>query len=141
MLKRIAFSLVLGFGLASVGQGQTAEQGWLDYHVPARIGPGMPIAVRALGDSAEEQTAVSELNRSLGPMAGKDASGPGFTARAREGLGGQTVVGTLEEMRKAFPSLPIPARLPREGYWIYHNGEYGNDARLLITGADLRGVI
>src|SRR5437763_5962162 len=117
MLREIALSLCCG--LASLACAQTADQAWLKYDLPTRVGPGMPIAVRALGNDLLEQSAVSELNRSLGPFAGQDASGPGFTARARLGLGGQTIIGTSEEARRSFPDLPIPKDLRPEGYWIY----------------------
>ncbi len=135
----LALAGVLSSGIAAVAQ--TADQAWLKYELPSRARPGMPIAVRALGNGAVEQSAVGELNRNLGYLAGRNASGPGFSARAQLALEGQTVVGTIEEMRKAFPNLPIPTDLAGEGYWIYANGEHGEKSLILIAGADLRGVV
>ncbi len=126
----------------AIASAQTDDPAWLNYDLPARNHTGMPIAVRSLGNNLLEQSAVKELNRSLGRMAGQDASGPGFSARAHLGLGGQTILGTAKEMRKAFPDLPIPSDLAAEGYWIYgtHAGE-GDRQHLLIVGGDPAGVL
>jgi alpha-glucuronidase len=143
--RRIALSFCLELAVAIAGasqaRAQTADQAWLKYDIASRAHPGMPISVRALGKNALEQSAVSELNRDLGRLAGKNAAGPGFTARAQQALGGQTVVGTVEEMRKAFPNLPIPTDLKPDGYWIYATEAQGAKSLLLIAGADPRGAL
>ncbi len=143
MKKKIALALVgAGWGLGSFAAGvQTADEAWLKYDIAGRAHPGMPISVRALGADALEQSAVRELNRDLGRLAGKNAEGPGFTARAQLALGGQTVVGTVEEMRKAFPGLPIPTDLKPEGYWIRATEAQGAKPLLVIAGADPRGAL
>ena len=145
MTNKIDFLCLVAMAgiLASPGPGtaQTADQAWLNYDLANRAHPGMPIAARALGDSVLERSAVSELNRSLGYFAGRDASGPGFSTRAQLALGGQTVVGTVGEMRKAYPNMPIPTDLAAEGYWIYANGEQGEKSLIVIAGADLPGVV
>ena len=120
---------------------QTADQAWLKYDLAARVHAAMPIAVRALGKDVLEQSAVEELKRNLGPLAGQDAMGAGFTARARAGLAGQTVVGTVAEMRAAFAKIAIPDLGP-DAYWIYteHAGE-AEKQLLLIVGGDARGAL
>jgi alpha-glucuronidase len=118
---------------------QTADQAWLNYTLPTRVVAFTPIAVRALGNDPLEQSAVAEINRSLGSLAGRDAHS--LTARARQGLSGQTVVGTVAEMRKAFPDIPIPTDLATEGYWIFGRGGGGDQQLTLIVGADPRGVL
>lgn len=110
---------------------QTADQAWLKYDQPRTVRMFFPASVRALGDSAEERSAVEELNRSLRSLTGIE----------RQAWAGQTVVGTAEEMRNAFPSIPIPDDLAPEGYWFYGNQKVGPDQLVLIVGADPRGVL
>ena len=137
MLKKIAFFLFLGFGLTFLACAQTADQAWLKYDLQGRK-LFVPIAVRALGASPQEKAAVSELNHNLGDLAGERS---GLSARAREALGGQTVLGTVQEMRNAYPNLPIPTDLEPEGYWTYWNGERGDKQIIAVVGADPAGVL
>jgi alpha-glucuronidase len=116
---------------ASMAPAQTAEQAWLNYGLKGRLHMFYPASVRALGDSAEERAAVDELNRGLS----------GLSELTLKSFQGQTVVGTVEEMRKAFPSIPIPDDLAPEGYWFYGNQIVGPDQLVLIVGADPRGVL
>jgi len=132
--KKIGFAaagVLLALSTAPTARAQTAEQAWLNYNVKGRVRMFFPATVRALGDSAEERAAVDELNRSL------DALSP----MERKSWEGQTVVGTVEEMRKAFPSLPIPDDLAPEGYWIHGNRKVGPGQQVLVAGADPRGVL
>ena len=145
MPRKVALSFCLALAVAIAGashaRAQTADQAWLKYDIAGRAHPGMPISVRALSKNALEQSAVSELNRDLGRLAGKNADGPGFTARAQQALGGQTVVGTVQEVRKAFPNLPIPTDLKPDGYWIHATEAQGAKSLLVIAGADPRGAL
>ena len=50
-----------------------------------------------------------------------------LTARAARLPGRATMVGTAEEMRKAFPDVPVPADLGADGYWIYGNDRDDGD--------------
>src|SRR3954464_13209508 len=135
MLKEIPF---LVFGLAAVvGHAQTADQAWLNYDLQGRR-LIVPVRVRALGTSPQEKSAVEELNRDLGSLAGQ--KGP-FSGRGRENLGGQTILGTVPEVRRAYPSLAIPTDLEPEGYWVYWNGERGEKQQLFVVGADPAGVL
>ena len=141
----IVFAALFAAGSAALSQ--TTDQAWLRYDIAKRIPVITPLAVRSLGSGLLEQSAVKELNRNLGSMAGRDTSGPGFSARARAALDGQTVVGTAEEVRKAFPDLPVPDDLEPEGFWIYsrpcsdrYNG-CGKQNLVVIAGGDERGVL
>src|ERR1039458_7592572 len=141
----IVFAALFAAGSAALSQ--TTDQAWLRYDLAKRIPVITPLAVRSLGSGLLEQSAVKELNRNLGSMAGRDTSGPGFGARARAALDGQTVVGTAEEVRKAFPDLPVPDDLEPEGFWIYsrpcsdrYNG-CGKQNLVVIAGGDERGVL
>src|SRR5262249_27688954 len=97
-MKRIAFCLCLGLAFGR-GYAQTADQAWLKYG--AGVGT-VPSDVRVLGGSAAEQTARGELERGIG-MVARRALGP-WTGQFH----GQTFVGTLDEVRRAFPDLPVP---------------------------------
>ena len=90
----------------------------------------VPLQVRALGNGIVEQSAVREIDRAL------TASSP--TARAREALGGETVLGTTEEMRRAYHDLPVPKDLKPGGYWVYFKRDPN---LLLIAGGDEAGVL
>ncbi len=140
-LAGVALAFVLAGGNACA---QTAEQAWLRYSGPeGRV--IFPCEIRALGSGALEQSAVQELKRvrhALFPEHDFEQSlNVGFSARAKEAIEGQTVVGTVDEARKAFPNLPIPSDLEPEGYWIYGSHEQGEKPLLLIVGADQRGVL
>lgn len=134
LLAGLAVVFVLVSGLATPAQ--TADQAWLK---SGQVQGGqviIPIHVRALGDGVLEQSAVQELQRSVTdlPHVG------GLSARARLALGGQTIIGTVQEVRKAYPDLPVPADLEPEGYWIYSSGANDNQT-LIIAGADQHGVL
>jgi alpha-glucuronidase len=143
--KKIDFSF--GFGciliaVCSVAAGQTADQAWLNYNLPGRVRPSTPSAIRALGDSPLEQSAVRELQRNFDSRAGRSASDPGFSPRAQAALGGQTIVGTADEVRRAFPDVPVPADLSAETYWIdYRHVQDGDKRQLFIVGGGPAGVL
>jgi alpha-glucuronidase len=118
---------------------QTADQAWLNYSLRGWLHSLLPIAVRALGDSAVERTAVAELNRELGSLAGQDASK--MTVRAREALSGQTILGTVEEIQKALPDISVPKNLRPEDYWIWSNFQQGDKQVLVIAGGSPKGVL
>jgi alpha-glucuronidase len=115
---------------------QTADQAWLRY---ASNSPRMiiPLNIRALGGGAVEQSAVAELKRSVADVANAKAS-----ARTNQVFAGETVVGTAAEVRKAYPSVPVPADLGAEEYWVYSkdSGRPG-DHLLVVSGGDERGAL
>jgi alpha-glucuronidase len=135
---KIAFAATILLAAANP-HAQAADQAWL------RGVPGgkvfFPINVRVLGGSILEQSAVEELKRNLGSLAGPSGEAPGLTVRAELALGGQTVVGTVDEVRKAFPKVPVPADLGPQGYWIYNNGMQGAKQLLIVAGSDPAGVL
>ncbi len=68
MVKKIglvAAGLLLALSASSMARAQTAEQAWLNYNLKGRVRMFFPANVRALGNSAEERSAVEELNRGL----------------------------------------------------------------------------
>ncbi|HEY1576298.1 MAG TPA: alpha-glucuronidase family glycosyl hydrolase [Terracidiphilus sp.] len=118
---------------------QTADQAWLKYELKGRIRSFFPTAVRALGHNPVEKSAAAELNRNLGPLAGKDASK--MTTRVKEISSGQTVLGTVEEVHQSFPNIPVPKDLGPEDYWIWSNFEPAEKQLLVIAGGSPKGVL
>lgn len=130
----MAFAALLAVG--STCSGQTADQAWLRYgnHSVRMI---IPLKMRALGSGALEQSALAELKRSVA-----DVADTRLTARAKQIFAGQTVIGTAEEVRKAYPNLAVPMDLGPEEYWVHSNDSGHPDHRLLVvTGGDERGVL
>jgi alpha-glucuronidase len=120
--------------------GQTADEGWLKYggyHGRWFI----PIHVRALGSGPVESSAARELQRGI-----SDDSNWSMLWRS-SAFNGETIVGTAEEVRRAFPDVPVPGHLAQEGYWLYWTGGAGDlkddarSTRLIVAGADERGVV
>lgn len=101
---------------------QTADQAWLRYqgHQGRTL---IPLTVRALGLSPLEQSAVAEIKRSVADFAG------------------ETVIGTAEEINRAYPGLHVPIDLGPDGYWLYWNGLEGGQSRFIIAGGDERGAL
>jgi len=136
--KRIEFfaSLIIAILLAGAlaASSQTADQAWLRY--PGPNGRWLfPRDIQALGSGALEQSALQELNRVIAVFANK-----GLPAGTMTVFDGQTIIGTAEEIRGAFPSVPVPTDLEPDGYWVYWNGS--DDHRMLfIAGADQPGVL
>ena len=127
-------ALVLTFLLATVStSAQNADQAWLRYRGYHRENV-IPLHVRALGDGALELSAADELQRGITGLANESLS-PGGGA-----LGGSTIIGTAEEVRKAFPAQPVPTDLPPDGYWLGWNPKLTN-SDLIVAGGDERGTL
>ncbi len=112
---------------------QTADQAWLRYegnHGPPKI----PLAVRALGSDPLEQSAVRELQRGNAGMTGASSN------IEPEAINGETVVGTLDEMGNAFPSLAVPAHLAPHGFWLKRTVWHGRPL-LIIAGSNPHGAL
>lgn len=123
---------------------QTADQAWLKYRGSV-VHVIIPRQIRALGPGALEQSAKEELRRSLTSIFPtidfEHESNSGMSARVKAVLAGQTILGTVEEVRKAYPDLPVPTDLEPQGYWIYGNGSSGDGQLLVIVGADQPGIL
>ncbi len=133
-LAGVLFIAVLG--VASTCDAQTASQAWLRYgNKSART--IIPFKMHALGSGALEQSALSELKRRTANVTSDD-----LTRHAKAEAAGETVIGTADEVRRAYPKLPVPVDLGPDGYWVYLNDSGRPDRRLLvIAGGDQRGVL
>jgi alpha-glucuronidase len=110
---------------------QTADQGWLRYsggHPHAAI----PTSVRALSSDLKEQSAVRELERGISGLTGAKANA--------DAANGETVVGTLSEVRKAFPAIAAPAHLGPHGFWLKRTVWHGSPL-VIVAGANEHGAL
>jgi len=114
---------------------QTADQAWLRYIDPHGAAPRLiPRNVRALGASPMEQSAVQELVRGISGLTGLHASA------SDTGTHNELVLGTTEELRKAYPSSTFANDLGPESYslaWLPST----TASRLVVQGGDERGVL
>jgi alpha-glucuronidase len=117
---------------------QAADQAWLRYGKVNGSCLAIPRHVRALGNGLLERSAVAELERAANACWGPESTA-GLSARAKQTFGGETVLGTLDEVRKAYPTLSVPPDLKAEGYWIYE--ARGGNPLVVIAGADQAGVL
>jgi alpha-glucuronidase len=128
--KRIAFLSLALVALASAGvSGQHENQAWLSEE-GLRAAAFVPGQIRALGESPIEQSAVEELKRSVSTLSNREGAA----------TAGQTIVGTSQEVRQAYPHLRVPSDLAPESYWIAESRS-GGHRLLVIAGGDPRGAL
>ena len=128
-LVAIAGMAVLVAGTAAPAQ--TADQAWLRYnggHSQAAI----PASVRALSNDLKEQSALHELQRGIAGLIGVQAE--------PDAAKGETVVGTLEEVRKEFPTLATPAQLGPHGFWLKRTVRNGHPL-VIDAGSNEHGAL
>ncbi len=127
-------ALVLGF-CAAVAAAQTADQAWLKYASRTQSVAGdFSFQIRVLGKSPVEQSASNELRRGILGL-----SSPDRVISLHDG-GFHVVLGTVSEMRSAFPELKPPKEIRSEGYWMSAKVLNGRQA-ILIAGGDERGAV
>lgn len=130
-LDFIAIAAIAGlFTACLTAQAQTADQAWLRYsggHGESAV----PNEVRALGNSPMEKSAVDELERGITGLTGGHKSGPGE---------GQTVVGTLDEVRAAFPGLKVPAHIAAHGFWLKRTAWHSRPL-VVVAGSNEHGAL
>jgi alpha-glucuronidase len=140
LFKGLVFLAMLASIMAA--NAQTADQAWLRYSGNWRA--MYPRDIRALGIGALEQSAVQELRRNLRAFFPRidfeHGTDIGLSARTNIALAGRTIVGTAQEVRRAFPGLPVPTDLQPGGYWIYGTG-HDEHSLLIVAGADQPGVL
>jgi alpha-glucuronidase len=125
-LMTFLFATILAAG--SAAHAQTEDQAWLRYasgHEHAAI----PTSIRALGTSVLEQSAVEELQRGIAGM-----------TDAKTASGGETVVGTLDEVRTAFPGLTVPAHIAAHGFWLKRTLWHGQPL-VVVAGSNEHGAL
>ena len=121
--------VILGLAMlaGTAARAQTAEQAWLKY-MGGHANAGIPQNVRALGGGVLEESAVEELKRGLAGMEGTQTGG------------GETVLGTLDEVRKAYPLLKAPTHLEAHGFWLRRTLWRGHPL-VVIAGSNEHGAL
>jgi alpha-glucuronidase len=117
---------------------QTNDQAWLSYsggRERLAISPPIPPSIRALGNSVLEQSAVQELQRGF-----VGATGTTATPGAKASNAGETVVGTLDEVRAAFPGLQVPAHIAVHGFWLKRTLSHGQPV-VIVAGSNDHGTL
>ena len=119
-----AVAAVLAGGVAAAAQ--TADQAWLR-NSSEHVRPPVSLEVRTLGKGVLEQSAAQELRLGIVRLIG--APSP-------------IVVGTREEVLKAYPSLVIPVDLEPDAYLLgwAKIGQQGH-ASTVIVGGNERGIL
>jgi alpha-glucuronidase len=126
----LAFASLLASSFAAA---QTADQAWLRYSgYDGEI--VVPPTVRALGKSALEQSAASELQTGIRRFT---YSGAGLAGSPQRG---ELVIGTAPEMHKAFPALGFPIDLKPEEFWLRSTTYHGH-ALVIVEGGEDQGVL
>jgi alpha-glucuronidase len=125
-----ALLLAAAFASGTIACAQTEDQAWLRYaggHQRSTI----PASVRALGNSALEQSAVQELQRGIAGMTG---------AQGANSRNGETIVGTLDEVRAAFPGLAVPTHIAAHGFWLKRTVWHGRPL-VIVAGSNEHGAL
>jgi alpha-glucuronidase len=138
-LAAIVFAAIFAAGLLAsaqtpVAHAQAEDQAWLSYSVGhERL--AIPASIRALGNSVLEQSAVRELQRGTAGTTGTTVMAGAMTASA-----GETVVGTLDEVRAAFPGLQVPAHIAAHGFWLKRTLSHGRPL-VIVAGSNDYGAL
>jgi alpha-glucuronidase len=123
-----AFLLVAAFAAGTMAHTQTEDPAWLD-HASGHERFFIPTSVRPLGSSELEQSAVVEIERGIERLTG-----------AKVASVGETVVGTLDEVRAAFPGLQVPAHLAAHGFWLKRTMWQGQPL-VIVAGSNEHGAL
>jgi len=132
-LPTLAVIAILNFLPSASAPGQTAAQAWLrhgDFHGM----PPVPLHVRVLGHEPLENAAAKELVRGIDGLYG---SRPSIIS---DGTEDAIVLGTAREVRSAYGSLPVPADLSPEAFWIAESHVSGTRL-VVIAGGSGRGAL
>src|ERR1700722_10668421 len=109
------------------------DPAWLRY-APLQMPAEIPISVRALSTDQLEQSAVQELESGLAGFSGQ---------KVQTTESGEIVVGTIDEVRAAFPGLQVPVHLAAHGFWLKkttRNGWRGHPL-IIVAGSNDHGAL
>ncbi|HKF47688.1 MAG TPA: alpha-glucuronidase family glycosyl hydrolase [Terracidiphilus sp.] len=131
--KKIGFFTGLGLVVlaGTMVCAQTADQAWLRFtgnHGKASI----PFLVRSLGDG--NATALKEVEQGLNGLYGE------LPTASQAAAQGEIAIGTIEQVKRAYPSVKVPAKLGAEAFWITRAQLEGRQD-IIIAGASDRGVL
>lgn len=136
---RAAWLLLAALGVAAPLHAQTGDAAWLRYapigQPQARQYAALPESIVALGHSVVVDAAGREIVRGVEGLLGR-------TLRKRDGVpkDGAIVLGTVDAIQKAIPSVRLPADLADEGYSL-KTATAGGRVTVVIAAATDRGVL
>jgi len=129
--------LALLFTTASLSPAQTADQAWLG-HTLWHDSQIVKYPVHPLGQSVLEQTAAAELKRGILRLYG-------VSSVSDDDFGDRIVIGTADEVSRAYPDVAVPINLPQDAYWIAATpsrlGASGHGTHIVVAGGDERGAL
>jgi alpha-glucuronidase len=109
---------------AETAPAQRAAQAWLKENV---IASWARASVHALGKDPLELTAVNEIEQQVRPS-------------EHSLLTEDIAIGTLDEVRKAYPALKTPAHLDPDGFWL-GGSQMNMGGRIVIAGSNPQGAL
>lgn len=131
---------VLAGAIPSPAGAESGAAGWLRY-APVPGTPGgatkIPARVQLLGQSVLLTSAKAELTRGMQSVLNLRLTEPTPGASV---TGDTFVLGTLEQVRRAFPSVPAPASLRDDGFWL-HTAQVDGRTLVVVAGGGERGVL
>jgi alpha-glucuronidase len=95
----------------------------------------LPASVVCLSDSPLETAAQQEIVRGIRGMLNRVER-----AGNKPQAGGMIVLGTLDEVKRLYPSLNLPSHLTPEGYWL-KTSVRDRHHLLIVAGSNDRGVL
>jgi len=129
--------LALLFTTASLSPAQTGDQAWLG-HTLWHDSQIVKYPVHPLGQSVLEQTAAAELKRGILRLYG-------VSSVSDDDFGDRIVIGTADEVSRAYPDVAVPINLPQDAYWIAATpsrlGASGHGTHIVVAGGDERGAL
>jgi alpha-glucuronidase len=135
--KIVFFEVIVCAALFAAGAiavpAQTLDQTWLRHGYFHGL-PPVPMHVRALSREPAEKTAVKEIVNGVERLFGSAPSSGG------DGASDAIVVGTVQEIRSAYPTLNVPSKLSPEAFWIAEKDSAGKRLLVVAGGGD-HGVI
>jgi alpha-glucuronidase len=137
MLRRL---LLVLFSAAAVLTAETGYDAWLRYPPVSELAltniyHRLPATVIKLGNSPALASSQAELVRGLRGLLGRTLR-TGDTPVPEDMI----LLGTIDQVRKTFPNLSLPANLIPDGYYLKATGIQGHNI-LLVTAVNDRGVL
>ena len=139
-LPALSSILALSVGAATASRAETGYDGWLRYapiedRATRSRYDSLPTSVVVLGNSPALDSARNELIRGMRGMLGR-------SLRTEVGIQKENalVLGTLDQIERAFPSLRLPTDLKADGFWLKSLRKEGQ-AYWIVSGPNDRGVL
>jgi alpha-glucuronidase len=135
--KKIDFLAALIFAVFVFSTGltahsQTADQAWLDRTLWRGSQP-IRFPVRSLGGDPLERMAANELRKGINSLYG-------ISAASEDDSANQIALGTVAEVRKAYPQAGAPVHLAADSFWI-STSHPRHGTLIVVAGGDGRGVL